>query len=484
MAKRKMGGGKRPLKGKMLPQTRANLQLTRLNSTLTSKSVNVDGVLKELGVESYADYLFKVFLPNRASVRFPGLSTKRKAALMKYLIVGIEVWQLITSDKSVDSEPSRWPGLATLKHAARLDEILDQYYEVLKWEEGRQLFLVNFAQAVARSVTQETTIDPPPPVKYVKGNTDVEGSDSKLHNVLSPEYKTWVEREFLLDKYLRNDLQLDFSQLIITNEYVEGGIHNGLPRQTLISATGGIITQGTPGTQYPEEVDDNGNPLYPWPLYINVQVVDEIMSIIKFMVLSNYRNSLGTTAYHTAECIPFEPYPKPQLQITSLFYHPAIPEELKTIFQPIADDNNIKLSFVYPETPEELEKFRDEYLPSQEALNGAALMNEVLGTNTSPEVADKIMNVLLGANTLNPETLEALSKLGLNDDDKIVGIANMVLDDDYGIFEKIEPGLGDKVKELVAPILSAAGQDTTYIEKPTKEPTTDNNNENIVAKVE
>ena len=471
MAKRKMGGGKRPLKA----QTRANLQLTRLNSTLTSKSVNVDGVLKELEIESYADYLFKVFLPNRASVRFPGLSTKRKAALMKYLIVGIEVWQLITSDKSVDSAPSRWPGLATLKHAARLDEILDQYYEVLKWEEGRQLFLVNFAQAVARSVIQETTIDPPPPVKYVE---DV--SDSELHNVPSPEYKAWVEREFLLDKYLRNDLHLDFSQLIITNEYVEGGIHNGLPRQTLISATGGIITQGTPGTQSPEEVDENGKPLYPWPLYINIQVVDEILSVIKFMVLSNYRNSLGTTAYHTAEGIPFEPYPQPQLQITSLFYHPAIPEELKTIFQPIADDNNIKLSFVYPETQEELEKFRDEYLPSPEALNGAALMNEVLGTNTSPEVADKIMNVLLGSNTINPETMEALSKLGLSDDEKIVGIANMVLDDDYGLLDKIEPGLGDKVKELVAPILSAAGQDTTS----TEEQTAENNDENTVAKVE
>ena len=90
------------------------------------------------------------------------------------------------------------------------------------------------------------------------------------------------------------------------------------------------------------------------------------------------------------------------------------------------------------------------------------------------------MNVLLGSNTISPETMEALSKLGLSDDEKIVGIANMVLDDDYGIFDKIEPGLGDKVKELVAPILSAAGQDTTS----TEEPTAENNDENTVAQVE
>lgn len=435
MSKKKMGGGKKRLS----PQTRSQLQLTRLNSTLSNKSVNVDEVLQKLEIESYADYLFKVFLPNRTSVRFPGLNTRQKSDFMKYLIVGIDVWKLITADGSADSEPAKWPGLATLKHSAQLDDILDKYYQVFQYEEGRKLFLVNFAQLLSRSLAEETLIDPPPPVK------GTEGTGSK-------EYDEWLSREQKLDNFLRYEFLHLFGQLILVND--NSGGSDGAESQALLSATAGLIVQGTPGSQSPDELDENGNQAYPWPLYTNVQIVDELMSTLRFLLLAAHRNKVKGSTYHTITNTPFTPYPIPRLQITSLFYHPAIPEELKTLFQPIADDAGIDMKFVYPETPEELEKFNEEHvIPSQAAYDGAAFMNEVIGNNTSPEVADKIMNVLFNSQTLTPETLEALSALGISDEEKVVGIANIVVDDDYGLFDKIDPGLGDKIKKLVSPIL-------------------------------
>jgi len=357
--------------------------------------------------------------------------------------------------------------LATLKHGARLDEILDQYYEVLKLEESRRLFLANFAQALASSVKQEVTIDPPPPLKEGQGNVEVNGKEvmdgaenTTRERTKHTAYDAWVDRESRLDTYLRSGLYVDYGQLIITNDYVEGKYdkednpYAGLPVQALISPTEGFIVQGTPGSQSPDEKDENGNLLYPWPLYTNIQIVDEVVSVLKLMALAQVRNRRGTTQYHTTCGEEFKPYPIPSLQLTSLFYHPAIPEELKTLFQPIADEFEIKLNFVYPETAEELELFKKEYLPSQESLDGAVLMNSVLGTNTDPETADKIMSALLGAGTLTNNTLEGLTNLGLSDEDKVTGLADLVLKDDYSIFDKIEDGLGDRIKEVVDPILS------------------------------